>query len=198
MHQKQITDTLSNSKNRQVHVYTNAAFCYDNDFARSFQELFRPSARLQQHIDKIKTKIGGSYITVSARFCNCLDDFNEEVYCEPLSVTERQQLLHSCIARLQTVRDEHPHDKLVICSDSTTFIEEAGKHFDIYTTPGTISHIGNDGVHNYEYYERTFLDFYIIEGASATYLLKGPHMMMSGFPYAASLVGGKELKTIQF
>ena len=86
----------------------------------------------------------------------------------------------------------------MICSDSTTFIEEAGKHFDIYTTPGTISHIGNDGVHNYEYYERTFLDFYIIEGASATYLLKGPHMMMSGFPYAASLVGGKELKTIQF
>lgn len=198
MHLKQIQQALVSSRDVQTHAYTNAAFCYDNGFAQSFRELFKPSARLQQHIDRIKAEIGGSYITVSARFCNCLDDFNEEVYCEPLSVTERQQLLRSCIARLQTVRDEHPHDKLVICSDSTTFIEEAGKHFDIYTTPGTISHIGNDGVHNYEYYERTFLDFYIIEGASATYLLKGPHMMMSGFPYAASLVGEKELKTIQF
>lgn len=198
MHQELIMQRLKNSKNLQTHAYTNAAFCYDNGFARSFKELFKPSARLQQHIDKIKAEIGRSYVTVSARFCNCLDDFNEEVYCEPLSATERQELLDSCIAQLQAIKDEHPNDKLVICSDSTTFIEEARKHFDIYTTPGNISHIGNDSVHDYEYYERTFLDFYTISGASETYLLNGPHMMKSGFPYAASLVGGKELKVIQF
>lgn len=198
MHQQQIQQMLSKSKDKQVHVYTNAAFCYDNDFARSFQVLFRPSARLQQHIDKIKTKIGGNYITVSARFCNCLDDFNEEVYCEPLSVVERGQLLDSCMAQLQNIKAKHPDEKLVICSDSTTFIGEAVKHFDIFSTPGNISHIGNDSEHDYDYYERTFLDFYIISGASETYLLKGSHMMKSGFPYAASLVGGKTLKVIEF
>ena len=53
-------------------------------------------------------------------------------------------------------------------------------------------------MHNYEYYEKTFLDFYIIAGASEVYLLKGLHMMKSGFPYAAALVGQKTLHIIDF
>ena len=198
MHQKQITETLSNSKNRQVHVYTNAAFCYDNDFGRSFKALFKPSERLQASIDNCKAAIGESYITVSARFCNCLDDFNEEVYCEPLPALERKQLLNDCMTEIKRIIEKNPGKKLVICSDSTTFIEEAKKHFDIITTPGTISHIGNDDVHNYEYYEKTFLDFYTIAGASEVFLLKGPHMMKSGFPYAAALVGQKPFNVIEF
>jgi hypothetical protein len=102
------------------------------------------------------------------------------------------------MAQLTIIKEKHPRQRLVICSDSTTFIREAQRHFDIVTTPGTISHIGNDDVHNYEYYEKTFLDFYIIAGASEVYLLKGPHMMKSGFPYAAALVGRKTLHIIDF
>jgi hypothetical protein len=52
--------------------------------------------------------------------------------------------------------------------------------------------------YNYEYYEKTFLDFYTIAGASEVYLLKGPHMMKRGFPYAAALVGRKTLHIIDF
>ena len=48
------------------------------------------------------------------------------------------------------------------------------------------------------YYEKTFLDFFMIAGASHAYLLRGPHMMGSGFPYAAARIGGKECKTITF
>jgi len=197
-HQQQIQKVLSNSKDCQVHVYTNAAFCYDNDFGRSFKALFKPSERLQTSIDNSKTAIGRSYITVSARFCNCLDDFNEEVYCEPLEAAERKQLLEKCMTELTKIAQKHPEKRLVICSDSTTFINKVRKHFDIITTPGTISHIGNDNVHNYEYYEKTFLDFYTIAGASEVFLLKGPHMMKSGFPYAAALVGQKPYNVIEF
>ena len=198
LHQQQMVQMLNSSRQHQVHAYTNAAFCYDHDFGHSFQSLFKPSARLQTSIDRCKAAIAGDYITVSARFCNCLDDFNEEVYCEPLSAQERSQLLDSCMAQLTIIKEKHPRQRLVICSDSTTFIREAQRHFDIVTTPGTISHIGNDNVHNYEYYEKTFLDFYIIAGASEVYLLKGPHMMKSGFPYAAALVSQKTLHIIDF
>ena len=135
---------------------------------------------------------------MSARFCNCLDDFNEEVYCEPLPALERKQLLNDCMTEIKRIIEKNPGKKLVICSDSTTFTEEAKKHFDIITTPGTISHIGNDDVHNYEYYEKTFLDFYTIAGASEVFLLKSPHMMKSGFPYAAALVGQKPFNVIDF
>ena len=173
-------------------------FCYDNNFGRSFKALFKPSERLQSSIDTCLKAINGAYITVSARFCNCLDDFNEEVYCEPLEASERKQLLDNCMAELAKIVKKHPDKRLVICSDSTTFINEAKKHFDIITTPGTISHIGNDDVHNYEYYEKTFLAFYTIAGASEVFLLKGPHMMRSGFPYAAALVGQKPYNIIEF
>lgn len=196
--QEAILSAVKSSKDRQLHVYTNAAFCYDYDFARSFNTLFKPSKRLQLRIDEIKKSIGASYVTVSARFCNCLDDFNEEVYCEPLSVAERKLLLDNCMKKLKDIVERSPEKKLVICSDSSTFIGEANKHFDIITTPGTISHIGNDDVHDYDYYEKTFLDFYIIAGANKTYLLKGPHMMKSGFPYAASLISHKSLNIIEF
>lgn len=198
MHQQQIHQALNNSKKRQTHVYTNAAFCYDHDFARSFRELFKPSEQLQASIDKCLKAIGGDYITISARFCNCLDDFNEEVYSEPLSPSERKMLVDGCIEKLRDIIKKHPGKKPVVCSDSTTFIEEAGKQLDIITIPGTISHIGNDNEHDYTYYEKTFLDFYIIAGAYEAYLLKGPHMMRSGFPYAASLVGHHTLNDIVF
>lgn len=197
-HQQQTQQVLRNSKEHQVHVYSNAAYCYDNDFGRSFKTLFKPSKRLQSSIDNSKDAIGENYITVSARFCNCLDDFNEETYSEPLEVSERKLLLDSCMAELTKIVKRHPGKRLVICSDSTTFIDEAKKHFDIITTPGTISHIGNDDVHDYEYYEKTFLDFYTIAGASEVFLLKGPHMMRSGFPYAAALVGQKPFNVIEF
>lgn len=198
LQRQQIQTTLDNNLDKQIHVYTNAAFCYDNDFANTFHTLFKPSARLQKSIDNVLSDIGGQYITVSARFCNCFDDFNEEVYCEPLSTAERRDLLDRCMTQLAQIAKQHPHKRLVICSDSTTFIQEAKKHFDIITTTGTISHIGNDDIHNYKYYEKTFLDFYIIAEANESYLLKGPHMMQSGFPYAASLIGHKTLKVIHF
>jgi glycosyltransferase involved in cell wall biosynthesis len=197
-HQQQTRQVLSNSKERQVHVYSNAAYCYDNDFGRLFRTLFKPSKRLQKSINNSKAVIGEKYVTVSARFCNCLDDFNEEMYSEPLDVSERKQLLDCCMAELTKITKKHPEERLVICSDSITFIDEAKKHFDIITTPGTISHIGNDDVHNYEYYEKTFLDFYTIVYASEVFLLKGPHMMKSGFPYAAALVGQKPFNVIEF
>ena len=149
-------------------------------------------------MEKIISDIGSDYITVSARFCNLLDDFNEEVYSEPLLPGERDSLIDSCIRQIEALREKHPGKAVVVCSDSKTFLDRCRAVPGTYIIPGTVSHIGNDVAHDYEYYEKTFLDFLIIGGASHVYLLQGPRMMRSGFPYAAALSEGRPYDVITF
>ena len=193
-----LLSSLRKYADRQVHVYTNAAFCYDSDFGSDFRTLFQPTERLKRHVDAVLGDVGGDYITVSARFCNRLDDSNEEVYSEPLSAAEREALISDCLRELRLLADRHQGMRVVVCSDSTTFLERAKGLEGVYIIPGTISHIGNDDVHDYAYYEKTFLDFYVIAAATHVYLLAGRYMMRSGFPYAAALIGNKPFDTIVF
>lgn len=189
---------LSKSTHLQRHVYSNAAFCYDSDFGSLFNELFKPAPRLSALIESTISKIDGQYITVSARFGTLMDDFNEENYGLTLSPDERRQLLDQCESQVQAIYEKHVGDRVVICSDSVTFIDRM-KHFDyVFTIPGTITHIDNDFQRGYEYYEKTFLDFYIISRAQCSYLLHGPNMSFSGFPYAAARLGGHILNVINF
>ena len=189
---------LSRHQGHQVHVYSNAAFCYDKDFGHDFGQLFKPSKKLAEHLEAIRGEIGRSYITVSARFCNLLDDFNEEVYSEPLPYDERDKLISGCLQQIGTLKEKHKGQTVVVCSDSITFLRKAQTEMGAYIIPGTVSHIGNDKVHDYEYYEKTFLDFFTIAHANHVYLLRGPGMHNSGFPYAAALTEGRPFQIINF
>lgn len=193
-----IARSIARNKDVQVHVYTNADFCYEKDYQEAFCQLFKPSDMLEKHLGVIANEIGGTYITVSARFCNLLDDFNEEVYSEPLEPERQQQMIDACIALVGQLHDDHPGQRIVVCTDSRKFIDKARQLDYVYCIEGTVSHIDNDQAHDYGYYEKTFLDFFTIVRADATYLLRGPEMLSSGFPYAASLIGGKQLKVIEF
>lgn len=196
-HQRQQLEKALRS-GKQTHVYSNASYAYADGFAQAFNELFRPTERLQQHLDNIRRDIGSDYFTVSARFGNLLDDFNEEVYSEPLPYGQREELLDSCIGQLAQLQGRHKGLSMVVCSDSATFLAQAREQAGAYVIDGNVSHIGNDRQHGYEYYEKNFLDFYTIAAARHAYLLRGAGMLGSGFPYAAALVGRKECETIHF
>ncbi len=197
-HRRQLQRAIRRHSDRQLHVYTNAACCYDENFREAFHTLFRPTARLAAHYEQIRRDIGRQYITVSARFCNLLDDFNEEVYSLPLLQEERDRLVSDCLAHIAELHKRHPQTTIVVCSDSQTFLSRCRNAADTYVIPGTVSHIGNDVAHDYDYYEKTFLDFLTIAGASHVYLLLGPGMMQSGFPYAAALSEGRPYDIITF
>jgi hypothetical protein len=196
--QQQFVGELSAHSGQQLHFYSNAAFCYDLDFAALFEQLFRPTERLQASIDKTLKAIGNSYFTVSARFCNLLDDFNEETYSEPLSRDGRRQLVDMCLQQLERLHRLHQDQPIVVCSDSTTFADAAQKYDYVNVIPGTVSHIGNDRPRHYSYYEKIFVDFFVISMAQQVYLLKGPGMHNSGFPYAAARMGRKQFHIVDF
>jgi hypothetical protein len=89
-----------------------------------------------------------------------LNDFNEETFSEPLSTSERKQLIAACMAQVERIHQQNSQLPIIVCSDSTTFANEAKTLSYVSVIPGNVSHIGNDTVRYYQYYEKTFLDFY--------------------------------------
>lgn len=195
--EQMMVEAMKGSADRQLHFYTNALFCYDLDFRQLFHELFKPSDRLSAHIEKVKSSIGGDYIAVSARFMHLLGDFNEAVESEELGVAEKDLLLQNCLKALASLHRKYEDKRIVVCSDSITFLQLAQKEDYVYTIPGIISHIANDQKRSYSYYEKTFLDFFVISDAVKVFLLKADRMHNSGFPYAAALMGGRPYEIIE-
>ena len=195
---KQLTNRLLQHPHLQRHLYTNAAFCYDAGFRQLFGELFKPSPRLEDALNKILQQIGTPFITVSARFGNLLDDFNEQNYGCPLPPDERQLLLDACEQKTMELHQQHPDAKVVVCSDSLTFNSLMQSQPFVFIIPGTVTHIDNDTCHDDDHYLKTFLDLFVIAHADHSYLLRSQTMLMSGFPYAASLLGGRQLELVSF
>lgn len=195
---KQLSSKIPKHAHLQRHLYTNAAFCYDADFRGLFEELFQLEPRLAAAVDAVQRQIGGDYITVSGRFGNLLDDFNEQNYGLPLPPAERQQLLAECEQQTLALHQQHPECKVVVCSDSVTFASSMSRYDFVFVVPGNVTHIDNDRQQSRDYYQKTFVDFFIIARARESYLLRSRGMLFSGFPYAAALLGSRQLKVIDF
>lgn len=194
--EREMVKFLRKNSNCQTHVYTNAGFAFRHDFGKLFNRLFRPVPRMERDIESITAGLGADYVSVSARFLNLLGDFNEASYNIPLSPERQRALLDTCLAELEGIHARHPGSRVLICSDSRRFADEAAERDYVAVIPGVITHIDNDGNNTWEYYEKTFLDFFCIARAAKSYLIVGPGMWRSGFPYAASLVGNHELEVI--
>lgn len=189
------------SVSKQTHMYTNAAFCYQSNYSLLFSELFKLTPRLQESIIKAKQRMGNDYISVSTRFLDLLNDFNETFGAKFTLTPEQQELLiSSCLKQIEKLHVTHRDCVILVNSDSVTFLNRAKAYPYVYVNPGTITHIDNEtsDLDCYEKYEKTFLDFFMISNARIIYQLKSGQMRRSGYPYAASLVYNKPFKTIEF
>lgn len=185
----------------QTHVYTNASFSYDKNYHILFNELFKPSDRLQNAIDNQLRLIGSRYVSVSCRFLDLLGDFNETYgYNICLLDSEKENLLISLLRKIEKIHSQNEGLRVLINSDSRTFLNYVTQHTDYtYVIPGEITHIDNQKFDdNYEKYEKTFLDFFMIANADHIYTLKTGRMHNTGYPYAASFVYNKPYSLICF
>lgn len=184
---------------KQCHIYTNAAFSYQNNYSETFNELFKLSPRLQTAIEKQKIQIGNKYISTSFRFLNLLNDFNETFGANiKLTAQEREDLINKNLEQLHLLHQKYYEYKILVNSDSTTFLSEAKKLPFVYVNPGSITHIDNEENATYEKFEKTFLDFFMIANADKVFLLRTGGMHKSGYPYAASLIYNKPFRIINF
>ena len=185
---------------KEFHIRTNAIFAYDGDYATLFNELFSLSPRLQSSIERQKGILGTNYISTSFRFMNLLDDFNETVELHgKLTKEEQKELITKNIEQLQLLHNKYPEKRILVNSDSTTFLQSAEELDYVYVIPGNITHIdGKNDKDEYSAYEKTFLDFFMIANAEKIYLLRTGQMYNSGYPFAASKIYNKPFEKIEF
>lgn len=183
---------------KQTHVYTNASFSYDLNYAELFGELFKPSDRLQAEINRQKDIIGAGYISISCRFLDLLGDFNETFgYGEALPESEKKHLLNMIDEVVQKLHTDNPGKKILINSDSVTFLDKYKNTDFAYVIEGNVTHIdAQQSEYSYEKYEKTFLDFMMIANADEIYLIKSSKMHKSGYPFAASKIYNKPFEII--
>lgn len=202
--QKQwLKERIERAQGTQVHVYTNAMFSYLGDYSKAFHELFRPTDELQKAIDNQIQVLGDKYVSVSARFLGALGDFQDTTQGEQLPDKEKERLIDACIKQIEHIHSIHPTQKILVNSDSHTFLSYADKLPYTYIVAGNILHFDtsrNDIAEEkiYQTYEKTFLDFFLIANASDIYRLKTRWMHSSGFPYAASLINHRRFHSIKF
>ena len=176
------------------------------DWKELYDELFKPSYRLQQLINlyQIETTRGGydnkmPYYAIHIRFLNLLGDDNESnpAY-KKLDKESADELMECCIKKIEELRQCNGNSKRYLLStDSNVFMEKAKTRLSyIYSIPGQIRHIDNVADDNDDGNIKLFLDYYMLSEAEEIYSFIGSGLYKSDFPNYAAIIGGKVLKRI--
>ena len=190
---------IEQAPTEQVHVYTNAMFAYTDNYGQAFHELFTTTDRLEKRIQECMELLSPPYISISARFLNSLGDFCDTMLVEPLPPDKRKLLIDGCMQQIERIHKLHPGMTLLINSDSQAFLRLTD------SLPYAI-HINGNIVHfdtvqqnsDYDAFEKTFIDFFLISRAQGVYRLRTQWMHKTGFPYAASRINDVSFFSIDF
>lgn len=180
-------------QNKQMHVYSNLGNLTDLNkkfntsytYKSLFEELFKPSEFLASKLKIIKNEIGGQYIGVSFRFQHLLGDILEGRY-PVLNEEKKSLLIKSCMDKLNQICDENKEYKVLVTTDSNTFLSILKNNSRIYLIQGSIAHVDVTNDAGKDVYTKEFLDFYMLRGAVKIYNIGGGGLKLSGFPMFAA------------
>lgn len=192
--QKELADRRLNHNIPQLHVYTNMRYFHKEDFSLRYQELFKESESLRKNIDKNLKELTEDYISITFRYQQLLGDFTEGNFPVLQSEEEREKLIEKGIKTIVDIHKKNPKfKKILVTSESLTFLERAKQLDYVYVVPGEIVHIdflkkavGND-IHL-----KSYLDFFMIANAKKIYLAKYSPLYPSTFCKTASFLKNRE------
>lgn len=194
--QKNTLRYYMNKPYKQIHIYSNMAIA-DNMFSKSFKELFRPSERLQQHIDFHLTQLGGEkqYISLTFRFRQLLGDFKEGGDILPIS--ERETYIQRCIRGIKSLHTQYPDERVLVTSDSKTFLDQLSNLDYVYVIPGTVVHMGFTFDASQDTYMKSFVDYFMLSNAKKVFQMTDKKLFQSGFPKRAAMLNNVPYEEIE-
>ena len=190
-HLNLLGEELRKRKNIQYHLYGNTCSAAGH-YQELWKELFKMTPFLETHINQVRKNFKEPYESVTLRFQQLLGDFEEGDY-ETLSKEAKEVLIQTCIDKI----DELYHTgyfstpKVLITSDSQTFLERVRALSYVYTIPGKLEHMDFTQNDNLEVNVKPFIDLILLSEAQRLTLLKVGKMYKSGFPAFAAELGGK-------
>jgi hypothetical protein len=193
--QKTILKYYLRKKYNQIHIYSNMV-TDDKHYGVVFKELFKPTELLQQNIDLHLKAIGGakSYIAMVFRFRQLLGDFTEGG--DTLYGNQRESYVQKCLSSVKRMHDVNLNKRILVTSDSITFLKRVQDFPYVYIIPGEVVHIGFTFDADKMVYMKSFIDYYMLSYAKTVYLVRDKIMYHSGFAYRAALLNGANYKEV--
>lgn len=184
---------------KQLHIYTNT-FIEDKHYSAGFNELFKPTPRLQEMLQRSLEKFPQQYVASVLRFQQLLGDFEEENF-EILPENERKLLIDRCCRKIEELHNtRHSDKKMLVTSDSTTFLQTLQERYPdfILTIPGKVVHMDYTTDADFPVYAKSFVDMFMVARARHVYLLRTGKMYRSGFAKRAALMTDTPYEEIAF
>lgn len=180
---------------RQIHVHTNMVASED-EYGTLFKELFKPTPLLQEQIDQHLPKLGGAgqYFAMVFRFRQLLGDLKEGG--EILPKEQREPYIHRAIRCVELEHEQHPDGRILVTSDSKTFIQRVSQLPYVYTLPGEVVHMGFTTDAGKMTYLKSFLDYYMLSYAHTVISIRDKRMYHSGFALRAAMLNGAEYREV--
>ncbi len=185
---------------KQVHVYTNAHLLpHGKQFGALFNELFRPTEKVENAVRQTTGMLTNVYYTISLRFQRLLGDFVERDGVD-ITPEEQEKLMERCVRKIEELHQQLDNGKrIVLMSDSMRFLSYATERlYYVCYVPGKVLHIDFCDSTPDEVNIKLFADIFIISRAERAYLLQTGKMYNSGFPRRAAQVGNVPFRHIRF
>lgn len=178
---------------RQIHFYGNRDLLSSmgislEKWGEYYNELFKPADNLKNTLEAVRNIIGDNYFSVVFRFQNLLGDFPEYNFKPLDSVQEKEDLIRTCINKVEELKVHESGRTCLVTSDSVSFLEIASKLEGVKIIPGEMVHLGSNDSGTYKQYEKSFVDFYILSESTGIYSVVSGSMYPSEFPLYAARV----------
>ena len=180
----------------QLHISSNMNIA-DNEYGKLFNELFMPTDELKTNIEKILSEIGCDFISVTFRFQQLLGDFIEGHF-PVLPFVEQIELINRCIEHLLEIYKENSCKKLLVTSDSITFLNKVREFDFVYVIPGKIAHVAYEPGLGKEVYKKSFLDYFLLTQSKCVYQVVDGKMRIGGFARRAALHNNHPFKVKRY
>lgn len=195
LHQLYLNKLTQNKK--QIHIYSNTQF-NDFNYTKNFNELFKPSPKLQEAINNNLQRIRYPYIAMVLRFQQLLGDFKEDGY-KVLPKNERTILINKCIDKIKYLHDTFFIKKqILVTADSITFLNKVNELDFITIIPGKIVHMDHTQDESFDVYMKSFIDMFMLSKAEKIFLLQTDAMYHSGFAKRAAMINNTPYGEIIF
>lgn len=177
-------------------VYGNLYFA-EEEFCQLYHELFKPSSLLQSLIDETKSKVSCNYEACVFRFQQLLGDFYEPGFPK-LDNDKKLSLMTKLKGEVVRLKQNgyFKTDKVLITSDSCTFLRYIEDLPFVFTIPGEIAHMQSGRKADLSAYMKSYVDLYMLKDAESVTLLRTDQMYDSGFPEFAANLGGHKFKKL--
>lgn len=184
------------TKKRQIHFYTNIQPESNLLFGVYFQELFKPSPKLETAMSSHLKAIGTAFISISFRFVQLLGDFKD---CDgdTLSADEQEELINKSMKAVEEIKQRHQSIvKVLVTADSCKFLKRIKTLPYVYVIEGKVGHINFESTD--EVNMKTFLDFLMIANAKKVYLAKSGKMYNSDFARRAAMIYNRPFELFKY